>query len=154
MSILEKIKKVQSELEKNLDFVEPWLISDCINVIKSYYVNLILHKNKITLDDIDILESVSCCVERLYEEDFYRLLSKMCNLARENSKGACTIKKFLVPQELYNAFFSESDGTIRFLEAVLIPILFDTNNYIIGICDSKFKNIESKYQVLLGKLKR
>lgn len=152
-NLLDKIQEAKYQFNKNFDFVNEFILDDCINLIKSYYISLVIYKKHIDEDDVTLIQSVSCCCERVYSENIQELFSKLYNLARENSKGACGIKRFLIQKDEYDKYFNPEDGKISFLGAEITPVLLDLNQYIIAICESKYKYIEPHKLVLLGKVK-
>lgn len=152
-NLLEKLQEAKYQLSKNFDFINEFLLDDCINLIKSYYISLLIYKKNIQEDDIDLIKSITCCCERVYGENIKEIFSKLYNFARENSKGACGIKRFLIQKDEYDKHFNPEDGKISFLGAEITPVLLDLNNYIIAICESKYKYIEPNKLILLGKVK-
>lgn len=152
MTISEKLSQAEIELKKSLPFINEFILEDCINLIKTYYIMGLSTKNDITLEEALLLKDITCCHTIVYEKNLEDLTSKMHNFHRENSKGASVIKKFFVEKTIYDKFFTKDDGNVYSLGAKIVPTETWLNQFIVGIGDTKFKYIEPRFLITLGRI--
>lgn len=154
MTISEKLNLAKGELVKNLPFINEFIIQDCINLIKTHYLSQLVYKNDVTLEEFLLIKDLSCCNEIVCGQNIHDVIGKMYNYTRENSNGACCLKKIFVNKNAFLDEFPLVDAKeIKFLNAKITMIDTFLDDMLIGISESKFKYIEPSLLIITGKVK-
>lgn len=158
MTISEKLNLAEGELIKNLPFINEFVIKDCINLIKTYYLSQLVYKNSISLEEFLLIKDINCCQETIYGKNIHEIIGKMYNSARDSSNGACCLKKIFVNREMFEKEFPnevKDAKEIKFLNAkiTLVDSFLFENDLLIGISESKFKYIEPNMLITIGQIK-
>ncbi len=158
MTILNQINDVRSYLKDKLNFLSEESIDSCINTIEHCCISNVIDKEYLNSEDIKLLVELSKdCYNIVKSNDLSSTISKMKNIVRENTNGACGLDRvyiseldFKVIKEIYSLDYTK---TIKIFGVEILPnteLITLAKCSVFGVCWSKFNSASARNLVILG----
>jgi hypothetical protein len=150
-SLIENLQAIREYIEE----IDPTISrEDCIDCIRKQYFDCIVLQDSINDKEFGIIWTVAVRQSDIIAgNSFEEIISRMIVFARERSKGACFLVKCLFHNDLYDSLFKDYTGKVSY-RGILIEKcdLLKQKEFLIGLCQSKFRACEIENLAVLGKI--